>query len=281
MALRGATSTRERSGATRRRGSRASTERPVVHERFAARVAAVRRRPHRVLWAGLVLVVVAALLGWLVWFSPVLVVRHVEVEGARHGTAAQVRDEARVPMGQPLAGVDLSAVVERVLASGDIASTTVSRSWPSTLVIHVTGRAPVMVLQNSQGQLQVVDRYGVRYRALTKLPDRLEHLPTVTLDGVNGDDVQTALSAGADALAALPAPLRHRVDQVSVQGREDVSLDLGRVSVHWGVGGDGQLKADVLRTLLAARGKHSAAGVVPASGPVAIDVSAPGEPVVD
>lgn len=257
-------------GATRSRGQ----------ERLATRVVGLRRRPHRVLWAGVAVVVAIALVGWLVWFSPVLVARHVEVEGARPGEAAQLRTVAAVPTGQPLATVDLSAVVRRVLASGTVAETTVSRSWPSTVVIHVTPRTPVMVRQNPQGQLQVVDRYGVAYDTVARLPKRLRRLPTVSLDGVNGDDVQTALASAADALAALPSSLRHRVDRVSVQGREDVSLDLGRVTVHWGVGGDGRLKARVLHTLLQPRGKHGRGGLVPSSGPVTVDVSAPGEPVV-
>ncbi|HET8601879.1 MAG TPA: FtsQ-type POTRA domain-containing protein [Segeticoccus sp.] len=242
-------------------------------DRLAARTVTVRRRPRRWVWAAVAAVVVAALVGWLVWFSPLFTVRHVEVEGARQGQASAVRAAAKVPMGQQLVAVDLPSIVGRVLASGTIETTTVSRAWPSTVVIHVTPRHPVMVLQNPQGQPEVVDRFGVAYTAAGPAGKGVRHLPTVTLEGVTGADTQTALRAAADALRDLPAALQDKVERVSVRGREDVSFEVGTVHVHWGVGGDGPLKARVLGTLLQLRPGHGAR-------PTSVDVSAPDQPVV-
>lgn len=251
--------------------------------RSGASALRVRRRPHRWLWPAAAAVVVAALVGWLVWFSPVLVARKVQVDGARDGQAQRVREAAQVPLGTPLATVDLSAVVERVLATGSIARTTVTRSWPSTVVVHVAPRRPVMALDNPQGEVQVVDQDGVAYDPVVEPPKRL---PTVQLVGVNGNDRETALGAAADALQVLPDRLRHRVDVVRVDGREDITFVLGDVTVHWGVGGDTRLKTEVLTALLRDGGDRPAKeGDTGKHRPLAdlhrIDVSAPRQPVVE
>lgn len=274
--------------------TRRQTSRRGAVSRSGPSVLRVRPRPRRWLWAAVAVVVVVALLGWLVWFSPVLVARHVEVEGARDGQAQRVREAAEVPLGTPLVDVDLAAVVDRVLATGDIAQTTVNRSWPSTVVVQVTPRRAVLVLDDPQGEVQVVDRHGVAYEPVAEPPKRL---PRVELVGVNGDDRQTALGAAAEALQLLPDRLRHRVDEVRVDGREDVTFVLGDLTVHWGVGGDSRLKAEVLTALLRAdgdglgdHGRAARQGSTKGPGrgedrPLGdlrrIDVSAPRQPVVE
>src|SRR6187402_1235417 len=82
--------------------------------RFRERALSNRRRP----WLRALLVVasvgLAALVGWLVWWSPVLAVDDVEVAGVTGAEARAVAELASVPEGTPLARVDTDAVATRV-----------------------------------------------------------------------------------------------------------------------------------------------------------------------
>lgn len=254
-----------RSSSTARTGS--GTASP--HARFAQRAAAVRRGPRRLVLVAAGLVVLLGALGWLILFSPVLAARHVQVEGVPAATAATVRHQAQVPLGRPLARVDLSAVAQRVIATGRMAQVSVSRSWPGTVIIRASRREPVLVLQNPQGQLEVVDKTGVAYATVDKAP---KGVPQVSLRSVRAADRSIALRAAAETLAVLPARERARVDSVTVDGPETVGFTLGKVRVKWGDGDDGALKLKVLEALLHQKGVRANGG--------RIDVSAPNAPVL-
>ena len=77
---------------------------------------------------------------WLVEFSPVLVAHSVRVEGVQAGDVSNIVGRAAVPMGTPLAKVDTLAIARRVIATATLAEVTVSRSWPSTIVISASQR---------------------------------------------------------------------------------------------------------------------------------------------
>jgi cell division protein FtsQ len=82
-------------------------------DRFHERAARVRRRPWRLAgWLAVVMAVVAAMV-WVVAFSPLLVVRQVEVVGVPADEVAAITRLAAIPMGEPLVRVDEDAVVER------------------------------------------------------------------------------------------------------------------------------------------------------------------------
>src|SRR5690348_11150008 len=109
----------------------------IARRRFARRQWARRWLAWRsMLVAGLALAVVVAVL-WLLFFSSVFAVSQVDVAGNSVLTAAQVRRVASVPMGEPLAGVDLGAVAARVRTLTAVQGVDVSRSWPHAIRIDV------------------------------------------------------------------------------------------------------------------------------------------------
>ena len=113
-------------------------------ERFEQRRRSVSRR--RWLLRGAALGV-AALLGlavWLVGWSSVLGVRQVVVRGAAQVQPSLVQQKAAVPLGTPLARVDLGAVRARVEAIPSVASAQVRRQWPNTLLVQVVVRVQVL-----------------------------------------------------------------------------------------------------------------------------------------
>jgi len=232
------------------------------HLRFQRRAEAVRRRPWRLAgYAALAVAVVAGLV-WAVGFSPLLAVRKVEVVGVPDSEVEAIRALAAVPVGQPLARVDGSAVASRVAERATLADVSIERSWPSTLVIHASPRVPFLVVKNLQGQLQVVDADGVAYAQVSTAPKGVPVVTAASDAGLSRDALRTAVSV----MRTLPAALQHRVSAVTVGGADLVTMKVGRTTVTWGGVDQPEKKVAVLTTLLK-------------GAPRAIDVSAPDTPV--
>jgi cell division protein FtsQ len=230
--------------------------------RFAVRAAQVRRRPWLLAaWlSGLLALLVGGV--WLVELSPVLAARSVRVEGVPRSVVTDITRRAAVPLGTPLARVDMAAIAGRVIASATLAEVNVSRSWPNTIVISASPRVPVLAVKNPQGQVQVVDAQGVAY-ATVKAPPRGVPL----INTIENPPSKDSLRAGITVLQALSSSQRTRVSNVTVSGANLVTLRLGAVTVVWGGGSDAELKVKVMTVLLRQKGVRT------------IDVSAPRTPV--
>ena len=229
-----------------------------ARRRHHARAAEVPERPspRGGRWvATLAVVALLAAVVWLVWFSPVLSVRSVKVLGTTATPTDAVVAAADVPLGTPLARVDVAGVTARVSALPRVASVEVRRGVPSELVVVVTERTPVAVVPEGGGYA-TVDVTGVRLGRVAAKP---RSLPVVT---ATGEGRRAALAV----VGGLPRDLLLRVIEVRGDTPDAVELRIGGgATVRWGDAGRGDRKADVLRALLS----------VPASR---YDVSAPDLP---
>lgn len=255
---------------------RRRTAAPAPHARIAARAARVRSASRRATLWGAGTVLLAALVAWLLLFSPVLAARQVRVEGVPHDSVPAVRARAGVPLGRPLLRIDTRAVRSRVLASGGLADVRVSRSWPSTVVITADRRVPVLVLKNPQGELKVVDAAGVAYAPVDHAPSGLP-VVTVRRAGPGGAGApatvdREALAAAVGLVAVLPDRLATTVRDLTLTPPEGISFRVGKTTVQWGSGEDPETKLKVVQSLLASSGVRQHGGT--------IDVSAPDSPVV-
>lgn len=200
----------------------------------------------------------AALVVYLLWFSPVFAVERVDVSGVKVLTADQVRAEAAVPLGAPLAALDTGRIAARVAGLPAVADVRVGRRFPDAVVIAVVERTAVYQRQVG-GAFFWVDSDGVPFR-------ELDHAEAgIPLAIVDGDDTRL-LADVATVVAHLPAEVRPRVTLIRAHGVDDIVLALedgGRVI--WGSADQSELKAQVLRALLAVEAK-------------VYDVSAPGHP---
>jgi cell division protein FtsQ len=207
-------------------------------------------------------VVLLGVLGWLVGFSSVLATRSVTVTGLGDaGEQAAAVAAASVPLGTPLARVDTAGAADRVGRIPTVASVSVSRSWPSTVVVSVQRKVAVLAVKNPQGQLQVVDATGVPFETVNALPAGVAQVNT-TSDAPDPEGVRAAISV----LQLLSPERRAQVSTVTVTSADLVTLQLGQVSVVWGGLADGPKKLAVLEALLRTK-------------PAVVDVSAPDTPV--
>ncbi|MBM7804784.1 cell division protein FtsQ [Geodermatophilus bullaregiensis] len=227
------------------------------------------RRRRRVVRAALALAVVAAV-WWALWYSPLLAVRTVRVDGATTLTADQVRTAAGVPGGTPLLRVDVDAAAARVARLPQVASVEVTRGWPRSVVVTVVERRPVAVVERV-GTRSLVDADGILFDTVTgDAPDGVVPLDVAT---PGPDDPATRAALGA--LVSLPREVRAAVAGARAGSGEDVTLTLtDGTTVVWGGADDAADKSDVLVALL----DQVAAGNLEPAG--TIDVSAPGAVVL-
>lgn len=214
-------------------------------------------------WLIPVLIVVPVLLAaaWLAWFSPWLAVSQVQVtvgsapDAAGPLSADEVRAVAQVEPGVPLLRVPTSQIESRVAELPQVASASVTRAWPDTIVIDVVRRAPVALVPAASGY-DVVDDSGFVIRSV---PGTEAGLPVVR---ASGDGLPAALAVTRD----LPESIRGKVVEVQASTRNDVTLVLrDGAQVMWGSAEDSEVKAEVLLALFQVDARW-------------YDVSAPGVP---
>ena len=209
----------------------------------------VERLPRRRWPVALAFALLAALVGAagiVVWASPILGLRTVEVRGSgAQDLAGEVRAAVDVPMGTPLIQIDTAAVRARLAQVGPVASVQVERSWPHALVVTVTERLPLAVTQ-ADGHWWLLDATGKPYQQVTSPPADL--MPIALATPGEGD---RATLAALGVLGSLAPGIRDEVTGVSAPHAYDIALSLtGGRTVVWGANADNATKNQVLPALL-------------------------------
>ncbi|WP_436838226.1 cell division protein FtsQ/DivIB [Nocardia amamiensis] len=210
--------------------------------RAGDRFAAVDWRRIR-LW-GLLTVCVLAALGVGAWYTPVLSVRTVRIEGTVTVPEQQVRDLLEIPSGRSILRIDTTAIARRVVTIPKVRMARVQRVFPSTVRVTVDERVPVLFYDSPDGA-HLLDAEGVEF-AVEPTPIGV---PKLITDRPGGADPVTA--AAVSVLAIVPPALAIQVDEVVARSISDISLNLkdGR-TVLWGGTGDGERKSAVVLPLL-------------------------------
>lgn len=219
-------------------------------DRFAARRRAgmwQRIRP----WLIATLVAVGAgCFVWLVWFSTVLGVEHVKVEGLETLKTAAVTSKAAVELGKPLARLDAPSIESRVASLERVERVNVKRSWPHTVTIEVTERHSVAWIRVS-GTIRGLDRFGVDFRDYAKAPTGLVEVRVSTFES---DKRQAALVEAAKVIGIIRADdpaLDDAIKYVTVASKDSVELTLSKSrTVRWGSAARSAEKLAVLKPLL-------------------------------
>ena len=202
------------------------------------------------------LVLAVAVIGGLVaaaYYSPLMSVRTVQVNGTSIVDQADVLSLADVRDGTPLLQVDTAGVAGRVSRLPAVESVTVHRRYPSTLDIDVTERRPTALLDLGDDRLGVMDRLGAVYlefgsrSEMTRAPGGKVYaaLPLLAVADPGPGDPTT--EAALTVVGDLPDWLRKIVTEVKASSPVDVNLALTR----------GRTVVWVLRKFLACRRRAS------------------------
>lgn len=230
---------------------------PSSVRRFNERRRAQRIRSARPWLAVAVMLAVGGFGAWIVYGTSVFGVSQIRVTGSGFVGSAAVRNAAGVATGTPLATLDLDRIARRVETLAGVRHATVSRHWPSTVVITVTPRTAVVAVPSGRSYY-LVDDMGVVFRTVTGRP----LLPLLQVGSPGPDDASTA--AALTVIRSLPSKISAQLVRVTAESPASVVLILadGR-RVIWGDASDNAAKGRVATSLLARPG-------------TVIDVSAPG-----
>ena len=209
--------------------------------------------------------IVAGVLVWLIWFSTVLGVRQVKVEGEETLQANLISMRAQVTRGEPLARVDTASIESRVGALERVETVAVERHWPNTITIRIVERKSVAWIR-SGGAIRGLDRFGVDFRTYSKAPKELFE---VRVSSFSSEKRQDSLVEAAKVIGIIRSgdpDLFATINHVSVASKDSVELILTKNrTVRWGSAAQSPQKLTVLEPLL----KISAR---------TYDVSAPAQP---
>ena len=231
---------------------------PPSVRRFMARARQRRLRAALPWAAGAGVLLLLGGLVWVVYGTPVLGLREVQVIGTELVSPLQVEQAVAVPRYEPLARVDLDGVRARVRGIPAVDRVIVRRSWPSTLVVEVVERTPVAAVPAGPGRFTLIDRTGVPYRVVSQQPPGL---PQVRIAAPGPSDVNTR--SALVVLGALSDELRGQLLAISVATPAQITLHLRKDrTVVWGDDTDSAKKSRVATALLKRASKE-------------IDVSAP------
>ncbi len=228
--------------------------RRLVADRHLAREQRRRRLRLLAISAGVVAIVAAV---WAVLFSSLFAVRDVDVVGLSEESSlagsAQVITAAAIPVGEPIAGLDTTGAQERVSALPWVEEVEVRRAWPDSVVLAVTERTPVAVVESpdpfdpdGEPLRQGVDESGVVFDP----PGGL----WLTDPVIRGE--ARAIPEAVAVVASIPADIERRVRDVQAVSPDDIRLRLGNDAiVRWGNADEPEFKAEVLTALLPRRAK--------------------------
>jgi cell division protein FtsQ len=233
---------------------------PDSVRRFSARARRNRlRRAAPVLTAAAVVGLVG-IGAAVVWFTPAVAVDEVRVTGASLVSPDAVRAAAGVRMGRSLARVDVHGVHRRVAALPPVGHVSVRRELPGTVVIAVTERTPVAVVEQSAAEpgLWLIDASGVVYARADARP---AGLALVRIPAPSRDDPTTR--AALTVLRSLPPELLQPMAVLAADAPARIRLEFadGR-TIIWGDATENAEKVRVTLVLITKPGRT-------------IDVSAP------
>ncbi|MET7772881.1 FtsQ-type POTRA domain-containing protein [Nocardia sp. NPDC005366] len=184
----------------------------------------------------------------LAWFTPLLSVRTVEIDGIVAVGDAEVRERLEVPSGRSMLRIDTDQMARRVADLPKVSTVRVRRVFPSTVRVTVVERTPVLYFESPDGA-HLVDAQSTEF-AIEAAPIGVPQLITGTPGGA--DPVTRAAVA---VVAVLPPALYIQVGEVVARSISDISLKLndGR-TVLWGGADDAERKAQVVLPLLTREG---------------------------
>jgi len=250
-----------------------ASTRSVVETGLQARILersamARTRRRRRLLWAGAGVVVLLAIV-WALFWSPLLALdadRITVTSSADTADVAAVEKIALSAAGTPLPRLGTVALRDRIKDVRGVRDVVITRQWPRGLKIAVTARAAVVAVPDGPEGYVLLDADAVQVGRAAKVP---KDLPVVTVP--LGDTDARVLEAVLVVVNGLPASLFDKVDRVTAQTQDDITLTLrDGATVIWGGSEDTLLKSEVLETLRKLPGD---------AAPHVFDVSAPTMPI--
>jgi cell division protein FtsQ len=203
----------------------------------------------KVLTWGIVVALITVGLGLVLYFTPIMSVRNLVVDGLQEIPRDEVVAAVAVRSGTPLLQVDTDQVANRVATIRRVASVRVQREYPSSLRLTVVERVAVAV-KNLPDGTHLFDRDGVDFATAPPPPG----VPYLDVEQPGPSDPPT--KAALAVLTALRPEVAGQVSRVAAPSVASITLTLtdGR-AVIWGTTDRTDEKAEKLAALLTRPGR--------------------------
>lgn len=216
---------------------------------------------------------------WGLALSPVADVDRVQVQGAMRSDAEVVEEATGIHRGEAMATLDIGAAGAGVEALPWVATATVTRHWPDTVVVTVAERRAVAVVVAGGGSQVVVDRSG---RQLAVVDDgafpELTSIRGLAVLPEPGAPLGGEAEAALELASLLPQALPGLATELAlVDGELEVRMLQGSASETLVRFGEADRLADKVTALAALVDGGVLAEVPP---PLVVDVRAPDAPVL-
>lgn len=216
---------------------------------------------------------------WGLAMSPVADVDRVLVEGANRTGVDAVEEATGIHRGEALARLDIGQAGAAVENLPWVATATVTRSWPDSVVVVVTERRPVAVVATADGSRVAVDPEGRQLAVVDEsaFPE-LVGIAGLAPEADPGATLAPEAAAPLELAGLLPRAVPGLSSEIAVvEGELEVRV-LGRAGEEVLVRfGDGDRLADKVTALAAL---VDAGVVAEGPGPLEVDLRVPDAPVL-
>lgn len=195
-------------------------------------------------------VMLLALVGWVLFFSPLFAVKADKLEVTITDPAgvidpAVVHQISQQAVDTPILRVNTTDISDQLRQNPEISSASVATSFPHSMTVTVTAVDPVACI-GSADACTAVDRDG---HELARISDEARAvLPVISM--TLNEDTRHRVSGLLDALAALPDQVRASVQEASISDSGLIEFTTDTTTVKWGDASNNETKAQVLAALL-------------------------------
>ncbi|MBX3311933.1 MAG: FtsQ-type POTRA domain-containing protein [Microbacteriaceae bacterium] len=199
-------------------------------------------------------------------YTPLFAVRNIQILGTERIDPAQVVASLSHLEGVPLPQVENEMISEQLSDFKTVASFTISRELPNTLIVHIVERKEIAAVRIASGY-ELIDAAGV---VLGESETRPNGIPEILVQNLSAEDI--VFKEVMQVLLSFPQSLSEELVGITGTTKDNLTITLTTGQrVIWGDASQSELKNAVLEVLREANGN---------SRDLIYDVSAPNSPVV-
>ena len=172
----------------------------------------------RIVFFSLIGILILGLISAILYWTPLMSVRRIEIIGADHLSGEQLHEVINVQLHTPLMQVKTARIADRIASLPPVEKVTVQCRYPSTLRVIITERTPVAMKDFPDG-IHLFDRDGVDFLTVEPPVD----LPYLGVDNPSPVDATTI-----GALKVLTTLTQQGIEGI---GRIDAS-SLASITLH-------------------------------------------------
>jgi cell division protein FtsQ len=220
------------------------------------------------------LLISLAVLLWVYTGTGVLNIKKIEVRGNHVLDSAYLRSLSGITADTHLLKMNVKAVEEALSSEPYVASVSVSRRFPNTVVLDIKEREPQSIIYQN-GKFHLVDHWGVVLASSEERPQGLVEIKGVDVpllypgQQISGDNFTTV----ADLISDMPSSLREITKTIGYRNDNKIYLESKGTTVIYGENSDLSRKNNIALLALTGLVSHY-------KGVEYIDVSFPDHPVI-